>query len=113
VELQLVVVQVPILVARAAQSLRPAGRTYYLVGPLMGRNVDEGPADVQDVPIGAVAPHRRAVIPPNVGGPAIVVGVRQASCVASKVHTQSLPLNSPLSSRSSSGFAVRRILSIL
>ena len=69
-ELQLVVVQDPTLAARAAQGLRPARRTYYLVGPLLRADAGEGPADVQNVPIGAIAPHRLAVNPSNIGGPA-------------------------------------------
>src|SRR5215210_6664684 len=75
VELQLIRVQDPALLAPVAQSFRPFRRPYYLVGPLLRRDAGEDSAHVEHVAIQAVAFDGLPVHPPDIGGPAEVVGI--------------------------------------
>src|SRR5215218_9178787 len=82
VELQLIRIQDPALLAPVAQSFRPSRRPYYLVGSLLRRDAREGPAHVEHVAIQAVAFYGLPVNPSDIGGPAEVVGVRQPAGLA-------------------------------
>jgi hypothetical protein len=113
VERELVVFHDPTLPARAVDGLCPVAWSYDLVWSLLRGDAGDRPTYVQYFRVGAVTPDGFAVYPAYIGGPAIVVCVGQAACAASELHTQSLPLNSPLSSKSPSGSAAKRILSIL
>src|SRR5215212_235812 len=82
VQPELVGRQDPPFLAPVAQGLEPPGRPYYLVGPLLRRYAGEERAHLQDVRVRGVAFDGLAVYPPDVGRPAIVVGVGQAARLA-------------------------------
>ena len=82
VQPELVGRQNPTILAPVAQGPGPFGRPYYLVGPLPGRDASEDVAHLQDFLVRGVAFHGLAVHPPDVGRPAIVMGVGQTARLA-------------------------------
>ena len=82
VQLELVSGHYPAPFAPVCQSFGPRGRSYYLIRPLPRRYAGEDPAYLQDVTGRGIALDRLAVNPPYISGPAEVMGIGQATCLA-------------------------------
>jgi len=82
VQFELVKGQNPALLALVPQSLGPPRRPYYLIGPPLRLDAGECLAHSQDVLVCGVTFDALAVHPPDVGCPAIVVCIGQATGLA-------------------------------
>jgi hypothetical protein len=82
VQLELIGRQNPARLWSVSQSLRPPRWSYYLVGPSLRRDAGKEPTHLQDFRGSGVAFGGPAVHPPDVSGPAVKVGVGQATGLA-------------------------------